>query len=313
MLSFLWKRLLATIPVLLVVTAVAFELLRLSGGDPAAILAGDSGTPDTIAAIRMRLGLDRPLIVQFVQWCWQLLHGDLGNSILSNQLVTSMIAARVEPTLVISLSTILLSMLIGVPLGVLAAWKRGSWIDRMTMSVSIVGFALPGFALGYLWIYVFSVKLGALPVQGYVNLADGLLPFLSHIVLPTLTLSVVQIALIARVTRTSLLEILSDDFVRTARAKGLPERIVLFRHALKNAAVPIASVVGIGVAFLIGGVIVTESVFNLPGLGRLTVESVLARDYPVIQGIIIVFSGVYVVINLLVDLSYTVFDPRIRY
>lgn len=313
MLSFLWKRLLATIPVLLVVTAVAFVLLRLSGGDPAAILAGDSGTPDTIAAIRMRLGLDRPLIVQFVQWCWQLLHGDLGNSILSNQLVTSMIAARVEPTLVISLSTILLSMLIGVPLGVLAAWKRGSWIDRITMSVSIVGFALPGFALGYLWIYVFSVKLGALPVQGYVNLADGLLPFLSHIVLPTLTLSVVQIALIARVTRTSLLEILSDDFVRTARAKGLPERIVLFRHALKNAAVPIASVVGIGVAFLIGGVIVTESVFNLPGLGRLTVESVLARDYPVIQGIIIVFSGVYVVINLLVDLSYTVFDPRIRY
>jgi peptide/nickel transport system permease protein len=313
MLSFLWKRLLATIPVLLVVTAVAFVLLRLSGGDPAAILAGDSGTPDSIAAIRMRLGLDRPLIVQFVQWCWQLLHGDLGNSILSNQLVTSMIAARVEPTLVISLSTILLSMLIGVPLGVLAAWKRGSWIDRITMSVSIVGFALPGFALGYLWIYVFSVKLGALPVQGYVNLADGLLPFLSHIVLPTLTLSVVQIALIARVTRTSLLEILSDDFVRTARAKGLPERIVLFRHALKNAAVPIASVVGIGVAFLIGGVIVTESVFNLPGLGRLTVESVLARDYPVIQGIIIVFSGVYVVINLLVDLSYTVFDPRIRY
>lgn len=313
MLSFLCKRLLATIPVLLVVTAVAFVLLRLSGGDPAAILAGDSGTPDTIAAIRLRLGLDRPLIVQFVQWCWQLLHGDLGNSILSNQLVTSMIAGRVEPTLVISLSTILLSMLIGVPLGVLAAWKRGSWIDRMTTSVSIVGFAIPGFALGYLWIYVFSVKLGVLPVQGYVNLADGLLPFLSHIVLPTLTLSVVQIALIARVTRTSLLEILDDDFVRTARAKGLPERIVLFRHALKNAAVPIASVVGIGVAFLIGGVIVTESVFNLPGLGRLTVESVLAHDYPVIQGIIIVFSGVYVMINLLVDLSYAVFDPRIRY
>ena len=313
MLSFLGKRLLATIPVLLVVTAVAFVLLRLSGGDPAAILAGDSSTPETIAAIRMRLGLDRPLIVQFVNWCWQLLHGDLGTSILSNQLVTSMIAARVEPTLVISLATILLSMLVGIPLGVLAAWKRGSWIDRVTMSVSVLGFALPGFALGYFWIYLFSVKLGILPVQGYVNLSEGLLPFLSHIVLPTLTLSVVQIALIARVTRTSLLEILSDDFVRTARAKGLPERIVLFRHALKNAAVPIASVVGIGVAFLIGGVIVTESVFNLPGLGRLTVESVLARDYPVIQGIIIVFSGIYVAINLLVDISYTIFDPRIRY
>lgn len=313
MLSFLCKRVLATIPVLLVVTAVAFVLLRLSGGDPAAILAGDSGTPETIAAIRMRLGLDQPLVVQFAHWCWQLLHGDLGNSILSNQLVTGMIAARVEPTLTISLSTILLSMLIGIPLGVMAAWKRGSWIDRMTMSVSIVGFAVPGFALGYLWIYLFSVKLGVLPVQGYASFADGLRPFLSHLVLPTLTLSAVQIALIARVTRTSLLEILSDDFVRTARAKGLPERIVLFRHALRNAAVPIASVVGIGVAFLIGGVIVTESVFNLPGLGRLTVESVLARDYPVIQGIIIVFSGVYVVINLLVDLSYTIFDPRIRY
>lgn len=313
MLSFLGKRLLATIPVLLVVTAVAFVLLRLSGGDPAAILAGDSATPETIAAIRMRLGLDLPLIAQFFNWCWQLLHGDLGSSILSNQSVTSMIAARVEPTLVISLATILVSTLIGIPLGVLAAWKRGSWIDRVTMSISVLGFALPGFALGYLWIYLFSVKLGIFPVQGYVSVSDGLLPFLAHIVLPTLTLSVVQIALIARVTRTSLLEILSDDFVRTARAKGLPERIVLFRHALKNAAVPIASVVGIGVAFLIGGVIVTESVFNLPGLGRLTVELVLARDYPVIQGIIIVFSGIYVAINLLVDISYTIFDPRIRY
>lgn len=313
MLPFLGKRLLATIPVLLVVTAVAFVLLRLSGGDPAAILAGDSATPETIAAIRVRLGLDQPLIVQFVRWCWQLLHGDLGTSILSNQLVAGMIAARVEPTLVVSLSTILLSIVIGVPLGVLAAWKRGTWIDRMTMSFSIVGFALPGFALGYFWIYLFSIKLGVLPVQGYSTFAEGLWPFLSHIILPTITLSVVQVALIARVTRTSLLEILSDDFVRTARAKGLPERIVLFRHALKNAAVPIASVVGIGVAFLIGGVIVTESVFNLPGLGRLTVDSVLARDYPVIQGIIIVFSGAYVAINLLVDLSYTIFDPRIRY
>jgi peptide/nickel transport system permease protein len=242
-----------------------------------------------------------------------LLHGDLGNSILSNQLVTSLIASRIEPTLVISLSTILLSMLVGIPLGVLAAWRRGTWIDRMTMSLSVFGFAVPGFALGYLWIYVFSTKLGVLPVQGYVPLSDGIAGFLSHIALPTLTLSVVQIALITRVTRTSLLEIMNEDFVRTARAKGLPERIVLFRHALRNAAVPIASIVGIGVAFLIGGVIVTESVFNLPGLGRLTVESVLARDYPVIQGIIIVFSGAYVVINLLVDLSYSFFDPRIRY
>lgn len=313
MLPFLGKRLLVTIPVLLVVTVVAFVLLRLRGGDPAAILAGDSATPDAIAAIRIRLGLDQHLILQFVRWCWQLMHGDLGTSILSNQLVAGMIAARVEPTLVVSLSTIVLSIVIGIPLGVLAAWKRGTWIDRMTMSFSIVGFALPGFALGYFWIYLFSIKLGVLPVQGYSVLSEGLWPFLSHIILPTITLSVVQVALIARVTRTSLLEILSEDFVRTARAKGLPERIVLFRHALKNAAVPIASVVGVGVAFLIGGVIVTESVFNLPGLGRLTVDSVLARDYPVIQGIIIVFSGAYVAINLVVDLSYTIFDPRIRY
>lgn len=309
--SVLFKRLLSAVPVLVVVALLAFVLLRFSEGDPVAQLAGDDATPATIAAIKAQLGLDQPLPVQFLRWCWRLVHGDLGTSIVSGQPVSALILQRVGPTVAVSITTILLSVLIGVPLGVLAAWRRGGWIDRMAMWTSVTGFAVPTFAVGYFWIYLLSMQLGWFPVQGYSPLSDGLGLFLWHLMLPTLTLSLVYIALIARVARTSLLEVLSEDFVRTARAKGLPERIVVFRHALRNAAVPIVSIVGIGIALLIGGVVVTESVFNLPGLGRLTVDSVMARDYPVIQGVIIVFGGAYVAINLLVDMSYSFFDPRI--
>ncbi len=307
------KRLLSVVPVLAMVALLAFLLLRFSAGDPAAQLAGDNASPAAIAAIRARLGLDQSLPVQFVQWSWRLLHGDLGQSIVSGQPVVGLIMQRIGPTVAVSITTILLSVIVGVPAGVLAAWQRGGWIDRIAMWTSVTGFAVPTFAMGYFWIYVLSMQMNLFPVQGYVPMADGFGDFLSHLVLPTLTLSLVYIALIARVARTSMLEVLSEDFVRTARAKGLPERIVVFRHALRNAAVPIVSIVGIGIALLIGGVVVTESVFNLPGLGRLTVESVLARDYPVIQGVIIVFGAVYVAINLLVDISYSLFDPRISY
>lgn len=308
----LLKRTVSVVPVLAVVALIAFLLLRLSAGDPVSQLAGDNADPAAFAAIRARLGLDQPLAIQFLQWLWRLLHGDLGTSIVSNQPVTTLIAQRIGPTVAVSITTILLSVLVGVPVGVLAAWKRGGWIDRLAMWTSVTGFAVPTFAIGYFWIYLLSMQLRWFPVQGYVPLSDGLGLFLWHLVLPTMTLSLVYIALIARVARTSMLEVLSEDFVRTARAKGLPERIVVFKHALRNAAVPIVSIVGIGVALLIGGVVVTESVFNLPGLGRLTVDSVLARDYPVIQGVIVLFGSVYVAINLLVDLSYSFFDPRIN-
>jgi len=305
------RRLLSTVPVLLAVALAAFILLRISGGDPAAQLAGDNATPEAIAAIRSQLGLDQSLLVQFAKWGWLLLQGDFGESIVSSVPVLRLIGQHSGPTVAVSLLTILFSVLVGVPLGVLAAWRRNGFIDQLASWTSTAGFAVPSFALGYLWIFLLSMKAGIFPVQGYVPIAGGVGQFLLHLALPVLTLSLVYVALISRVTRTSLLEVLSDDYVRTARAKGLPERVVVFRHALRNSAVPIVSIVGIGIALLIGGVVVTESVFNLPGLGRLTVDSVLARDYPVIQGVIIVFGVAYVLVNLLVDISYTFFDPRI--
>jgi peptide/nickel transport system permease protein len=310
---FVAGRLLATIPVMGVVALLVFLLLRLAPGDPAAILAGDVATPEQIAAIRARLGLDQPIVVQFGEWIWRLLRGDLGTSIISNQPVTRLIGERVEPTLALATTTIVFAVLVAVPMGVVAAWRHGTLVDRAVMALSVVGFSVPIFVLGYLLIAAFAMQLQWLPVQGYASLSGGFWPFIERLTLPTLTLSVIYIALIARITRASVLEVLGEDYIRTAYAKGVGERSVLFRHALRNAAVPIISVIGVGIALLISGVVVTESVFNLPGLGRLTVDAVLARDYPVIQGIILVFSAAYVLINLGVDLAYTIFDPRIRY
>lgn len=305
------RRIAATVPVLIAVALIAFVLLRISSGDPVAQLAGDNATPEAIAAIRARLGLDQPLIMQFLHWGWRVLHGDLGTSIVSGTPVLRLIGQHTAPTIAVSLLTMLVSVMIGVPLGVYAAWRRGGIVDQLTSVMTTAGFAVPTFAVGYVWIYLLSMQAGLFPVQGYAPLAGGVGRFLWHLTLPVLTLSFVYVALIARVSRTSLLEVMSDDYVRTARAKGLPERTVIFRHGLRNAAVPIVSIIGIGVALLIGGVVITESIFNLPGLGRLTVDSVMARDYPVIQAVIIVFGGVYVLINLLIDLSYAAFDPRI--
>ncbi len=310
---FLLGRVLATIPVMAVVATVVFLLLRLAPGDPAAILAGDVATPEQIALIRARLGLDQPILIQFGEWIWRLVRGDLGTSIISNQPVTRLIGQRIEPTLALAATTILFAIVVAVPLGVLAAWRHGTWIDRAVMALSVIGFSIPIFVLGYLWIFGLAMELRLLPVQGYTSLSEGFWPFISRLVLPTLTLSVIYIALIARITRASVLETLGEDYVRTARAKGVGERSVLSHHALRNAAVPIISVIGIGIALLISGVVVTESVFNLPGLGRLTVDSVLSRDYPVIQGVILLFSGLYVLINLGIDVAYTFLDPRIRY
>jgi peptide/nickel transport system permease protein len=313
MLGFLARRILSTIPVLLIVAVLVFLLLRLTPGDPAAIIAGDAANPEQIAAIRAGLGLDQPILVQFGIWFWNLLQGNLGESFYFKMKVTELIAQRLEPTFALAAVTIILAVSVSIPLGVIAAWRQGGWLDRALSAFSVLGFSVPVFVLGYILIYIVSVKLGWLPVAGYRRISEGFVPFIRHLILPAVALSVIYIALIARVTRAAVLESLGEDYIRTARAKGLKESRVLMFHALANAAVPIATVIGIGIALLIGGVVVTETVFAIPGLGRLTVDAVLARDFPTIQGVILFFSFMYVLVNLIVDLSYLVFDPRIRY
>ncbi|HJU15216.1 MAG TPA: ABC transporter permease [Stellaceae bacterium] len=313
MFAYTVRRILATIPIMIVVALFVFALLHLSPGDPAAIIAGDAATPAAIAHIRAELGLDQPIYVQFGEWVWRLLHGNLGISIFTNLPVTTLIAERVGPTVALTISTLIVSVLIAIPIGVIAAWKAGSWIDRAAMVFAVLGFSAPSFVLAYILIYVFAIAFPILPVQGYVSINQGFLPFLAHIVLPSIALGMIYAALIARITRASMLDVLAQDYIRTAQAKGLSNEQVLIGHALKNAAVPIATIIGIGIALLIGGVVITETVFAIPGIGRLTVDAILNRDYPVIQGIILVFSAAYVLINLLVDLSYTFLDPRIRY
>jgi ABC-type dipeptide/oligopeptide/nickel transport systems, permease components len=313
MLRLVLSRLMAAIPVMGVVAVFVFLLLRLSPGDPAAILAGDAATVENIAAIRADLGLDKPLPEQFVTWMGQLLQGDLGRSVFSKQPVTVLIGQRIEPTISLALMTLVFSVLVAVPMGIIAAWRQGGWLDRGIMALSVAGFSIPVFVLGYILIYFFSMKLDLLPVQGFASLSEGILPFLERITLPMVTLSFIYIALFARITRAAMLEVLGEDYIRTAHAKGLKENVVLVKHALRNAAIPIVSVIGIGFALMIGGVVVTETVFNIPGVGRLVVDAVLARDYPIIQGVILLFSGVYVLINLAIDVAYVLLDPRIRY
>jgi len=313
MFGYVVRRVLATIPVMAVVAIVVFLLLRLASGDPAAIIAGDNATSQDVTAIRTQLGLDRPIVQQFGIWIGNVLRGDFGESFFFKKTVAELIVERLEPTLALSVCTIVLAVLVSIPFGVVAAWKRGTWIDRVVMGFSVVGFSVPVFVTGYVLIYLFAIQLSWLPVQGYQRLREGLGGFIERLILPSVTLAVIYVALIARITRTSVLEVINADYVRTARAKGLPELPVLLRHVLRNAAVPIVTVIGLGVALLIGGVVVTESVYAIPGLGRLTVDAVLARDYPTVQAVILLFSVVYVLINLLVDLTYTVLDPRIRY
>lgn len=313
MLGYVLRRILAVIPVLVIVAVFVFLLLRLTPGDPAAIIAGDQATPAQLERIREAMGLNDPIPVQFARWVVQLARGDLGTSLISNQPVTQLIEARIGPTISIAVLTILMSVVIAVPMGVLAAWRHKKWVDYVVMSFSVLGFSVPVFVIGYLVILLFSIRLGWFPVQGFTPINEGLGPFLHRAFLPALTLTTIYVALIARMTRANMLEVLGEDYIRTARAKGAPERTVLFHHALRNAAVPILTVIGTGFALLISGVVVTESVFNIPGIGRLTVDAVLARDYPVIQAMILLTSAIYVLVNLLIDLSYTLFDPRIRY
>lgn len=313
MLDFIARRLLAIIPVLVVVALFVFLVLRLTPGDPAALIAGDNATSEQIIGIREKLGLDQPIWQQFGIWLGNMLQGNFGESFFFKRTVAELIAQRIEPTLALGICTLIFAVAVSVPLGVLAAYKQGSMLDRMVMAFSVLGFSVPSFVIGYCLIYVFAIELGWLPVQGYIRIGDDFWGFAKHMVLPSTTLGIIYVALIARVTRASVLEVLHEDYIRTAHAKGLSNRVVLVRHALRNAAVPILTVIGNGVALLIGGAAITESVYGLPGLGRLTVEAVLSRDFPTIQAVILLFSVAYVMINLLIDICYTIFDPRIRY
>ena len=312
MFTYVVRRVLATLPVMALVALVVFSLLYLAPGDPAAIIAGDQATPADVDRIRASLGLDRPFLVRFGEWIWRILNGDLGTSIFTDLPVGHMIAQRIEPTLSLMVVTLTLSTLVAVPIGVLAAARQGGWTDRLVMVAAVAGFSVPVFVVGYGLAYLLALRLGAFPVQGYTSVANGLGPWLASLALPAMTLGTPFVALIARMTRATMLDVLSQDYVRTATSKGLDRVSVLFVHALKNAAVPVITVIGLGVAELIGGAVVTENVFALPGLGRLVVDAVLRRDYPVIQGLVLMSSFVYVMVNLGVDLLYMVFDPRIR-
>jgi peptide/nickel transport system permease protein len=311
--TYLVRRIVATIPVMGVVAVIVFLLLHLAPGSPAALIAGDFATAEDIARIGKQLGLDRPLHVQFVAWVGQILRGDLGTSIFSHLPVSRLIRQRIEPTVVLSVTTLLIAVVLAVPIGVLAAWRARTWVDRLVMGLSVCGLSIPSFVLGYLLIYVFAIHFGWLPVQGYVSFTQGLLPCVRSILLPSFALGSIYMALIARITRASVLEVLEEDYVRTAHAKGLSTLTVLVGHALRNASIPIVTIIGVGVTLLIGGVVITESVFAIPGIGRLTVDAILRRDYPIIQAVILLSSGVYVMVNLVIDLVYTVLDPRIRY
>ena len=313
MLSYVIRRLLATIPVMLIVAFFVFSLLYFAPGDPAVVIAGDQASPADVERIRQSLGLDRPFLIRFGAWVWQILHGNLGTSVFSNLPVAGVIAERFEPTLSLMAATLLFAVAIAVPTGVVAAWRANTVIDRAIMALAVLGFSIPVFVIAYLLMYGFALELQWLPVQGYTPLSEGVAPWLRNLILPALALGCVYIALIARTTRAAMLDVLQQDYIRTARAKGVGQTGILFLHALKNAAVPIVTVIGIGFALLIGGAVVTESVFAIPGLGRLTVDAILRRDYPVIQGVVLLFSFVYVIVNLLVDLLYVVLDPRIRY
>jgi len=313
MIAYVVNRVLSIVPVVLIVAVVVFALIHLSPGDPAVMIAGDDATAADIERIRVQLGIGLPLYEQFAIWAARILQGDLGNSIFSRQPVSTLIAQRFEPTLVLAASTMMFSVLVAVPIGALAAWRAGSWIDKTVMGTAVLGFSIPVFIVGYGLIWLLSIKFDLLPVQGYAPLRGGVWGTLQTIAMPTIALGFAYVALIARITRAAVLEMLHKDFIRTARAKGLSEIKVLVRHALANSAIPIVTTVGIGFAMLVGGVVVVESVFAIPGIGRLTVDAILRRDYPIVQGVILLFSGIYILINLAVDLSYTYFDPRIRY
>lgn len=312
MLHLIMKRVVSVIPVMLTVLVAIFLLLHLGPGDPAALMAGPNANSEQIEALRAKLNLDKPLLSQFWLYFTNLMHFDLGRSIASDRPVGALILQRAEPTLLLALLTTVLSVLLAVPAGVLAGWRAGTYVDRALSGLSVIGFSVPVFVVGYGLVQVFSMHYRLFPVQGYKPLAAGIGPCLHSLTLPAVALALLFTALVARIARASTVEVLAEDYIRTARAKGAEGMRILGVHTLKNIGVPVITVIGTSFATLIGGVVITESVFNIPGMGRLTVDAILARDYPVVQGVMLVFSLVLIGINLAVDLSYSLFDPRVK-
>jgi peptide/nickel transport system permease protein len=313
MVAYVLRRVLLAIPVMFVVAGGVFLLLYLTPGDPVSVILGPDASPQQVAELRQRLGLDQPVLVQVGRWFGRLLVGDLGQSIYLNRPVLQTLLERAEPTLMLTLLATLFAILLGLPIGIVSATRAGSWADLGAMLVAMGGISMPSFWVGLNLIFVFAVVLGVFPVAGYQPLSHGLWENLRYLALPAVTLGFAQAALLARMSRSMMLEVLREDYVRTARAKGLAERTVVLVHALKNAMVPLVTVMGLTFAILMGGAVITEQVFNIPGLGRLLVQSVLRRDYPVVQGIVLVIAFNYVAINLLVDILYGFFDPRVRH
>lgn len=306
-------RLLAAIPVVLVVGIITFSLLHVAPGDPAAIIGGDEATPETLARIRRELGLDRSIPIQFVTWVGDLLRGDLGTSIFSRRPITSLMKPRLEPTLSLGVQVIILSTLMGVSMGVIAAWKAGRRLDRIVMLFAVLGFSTPGFWLAFLLIWGMAVNLRWFPVLGYSPISEGLLKHLHSMFLPVLVNSILSSAFISRITRSAMLEVLREDYIRTARAKGLGEFLVYMRHAFRPASIPVVTVIGAAIASLATGFVITESIFAIPGLGRMLIDAITRRDYPIIQAMLMVVATFYVFINLVIDVIYAYLDPRIRY
>jgi peptide/nickel transport system permease protein len=311
--QYIARRLVLLVPVVLVVGIVTFLIVHLTPGDPAAVMLGQNATPEQVEQLRQELGLNQPLPVQFVAWFFQVATGDLGISVFSGDPVLEIILSRLEPTVSLAILSTLMSLCVALPSAMLAVWKRDGLLDPAFMSVSLLGVSVPNFWLALILILVFSVTLGWLPVSGYVPLSEGLWPWLSHLILPAIVLAVQQAGIIARMLRDGMLEVVNQDYIRTARSKGLMERAVLARHAFRNAVIPTITVVGASFALLLGGAVVTETVFAIPGVGQLVVESISRRDYPVLQGTVLFVAAVYVLVNLLVDLVYALLDPRIRY
>lgn len=311
--TYLLRRALAIIPVMLVVATVSFVLIRLAPGDPASVLAGPDATTEDLAQLRTALGMDQPLPVQLVKWYARLARGDLGQSIFLRRPVVQAVVERLEPTLLLTLWGTILAILIGVPAGIVSARYHNTAVDQSFMALALLGLSIPNFLLGLVMILVFGVWLGWLPVSGYVPLDEGVWLNVRSLLMPAVSLGLVQSALVARITRSSMLDVLREQYILSGRAKGLSERAVIYKHALKNAIIPTLTVIGITVALLIGGAVVIETVFNIPGVGRLIISAVLRRDYPVVQGVVLLIAVTYTVINLLVDLAYLVIDPRIRY
>jgi peptide/nickel transport system permease protein len=311
--TYILRRLVALIPVLIIVGAIVFFLIHLTPGDPAAVILGDSATPEQVSQLRQELGLDEPLLTQFFLWFGQALTGNLGESIYSSQPVLQTILGRLGPTISLTVLASIMGISMAFMSAILAVWKRGSILDPAFMSISLLGVSIPNFWLALVLILILGVTLQILPVSGYVPLNQGFLPWLSHLILPAFVLAVQQAALIARMLRDGMLDIINQDYIRTARSKGLRERAVLMRHAFRNAMLPTTTVIGASFATLLGGAVVTEQIFVIPGIGQLVVDSIARRDYPVLQGTILFIALVYVVLNLMVDIAYAVLDPRIRY